>query len=240
MISHISAHDPTDPIDHIVRETGENPTWSIIWLHGLGADGTDFVPLVPELGFTDHPAIRFLFPHAPVRPITLNGGMEMRGWYDLRGMAFDREEDRAGLEQSQDQICRLIAHENRRGTPTNRILLAGFSQGGAVSLFTGLRHPEPLAGVIALSTYLPVAESTRMERSQANARTPIFMAHGSLDPVIPVTLAERSRQWLESMEYTVDWHTYPMPHMVHPEEIAQIRTFLQHQGLTEPGTGPAK
>ena len=216
----------TPLLDHIVFETGEAPTWSVIWLHGLGADGHDFEPVAQELGFRDRPAVRFLFPHAPVRPITINGGMRMRGWYDIREMTFDRQEDRDGLEDSGDHVGRLIARENARGIPARRIFLAGFSQGGAVALFAGLRHPEPLAGLIALSAYLPVAESTPQERSEAGASVPIFMAHGTDDPMIPVALAERSREQLEHMGCQVEWHTYAMPHAVHPDEIGHLRAFM--------------
>lgn len=216
----------TPLLDHIVFETGEAPTWSVIWLHGLGADGHDFEPVARELGFRDRPAVRFLFPHAPVRPITINGGMRMRGWYDIREMTFDRQEDRDGLEDSGDHVGRLIAREIARGIPARRIFLAGFSQGGAVALFAGLRHPEPLAGLIALSAYLPVAESTPQERSEAGASVPIFMAHGTDDPMIPVALAERSREQLEHMGCQVEWHTYAMPHAVHPDEIGHLRAFM--------------
>ncbi len=219
--------DSARMIDHIVVETGGGPAWSVIWLHGLGADGHDFEPVARELGFRDSPAVRFLFPHAPIRPITINGGLRMRGWYDIRGMAFDRREDRDGLEESGGHVHQLIARENARGIPAERIFLAGFSQGGAVALFAGLRYPERLAGLIALSTYLPAAESTLAERSEANALVPVFMAHGTDDPVIPLALAEHSLGLLGQMGYPVEWHTYPMPHSVHPEEILHLRTFLQ-------------
>lgn len=218
----------TEPLlEHIVFETGAEPSWSVIWLHGLGADGHDFEPVAPELGFTSRPAVRFLFPHAPVRPITINGGMEMRGWYDISGMAFDRQEDRAGLEDSTARVTRLIERENARGIPSERIFLAGFSQGGAVTLFAGLRYPERLAGLVALSTYLPVAETADAERSPANVDTPVFMAHGESDPVIPLALAVRSREALDAMGYDVQWHTYPMPHSVNMEEIGHIRAFME-------------
>ncbi len=220
--------DSATLIDHIVYETAADPSWSVIWLHGLGADGHDFEPVAPELGFRDSPAVRFLFPHAPVRPITINGGMEMRGWYDIKGMAFDRQEDRAGLEDSAAHVSRLIERENARGIPCERIFLAGFSQGGAVTLFTGLRYPERLAGLVALSTYLPVAETTAAERSSVNADTPIFMAHGIGDPVIPLALAEQSQSALKAMNYGVEWHTYAMPHSVNMEEIGHISTFMRN------------
>ena len=227
-------------LEHIVLETGPSPTWSVIWLHGLGADGHDFEPVAAELGFQADPAVRFVFPHAPVRPITINDGMRMRGWYDIKGMAFDREEDRAGVEESAEQIAAFVARENQRGIPTNRIFLAGFSQGGAVSLFTGLRYSEAFAGIIALSTYLPVAQTTQVERRAANIDTPIFLAHGTADPVIPIGLAEYSRSLLVDMGYNVEWHTYPMPHSVNMEEISHIRQFMTSivTAGQPPGTDP--
>ena len=155
-------------IEYIEMQTGIDPTWSVIWLHGLGADGHDFESIAPQLGLPDSPSVRFIFPHAPIRPITINGGMRMRGWYDIKGMAFDREEDRSGLEQSAEIVTSLIEQENQRGVATDHIILAGFSQGGAVVLFTGLRLEQKLAGIIALSTYLPVAESADAERSLVN------------------------------------------------------------------------
>lgn len=213
-------------IEYIELQTGINPTWSVIWLHGLGADGHDFESIAPQLGFRDSPSVRFIFPHAPVRPITINGGMRMRGWYDIKGMAFDREEDRNGLEQSSEIVKRLIDQENQRGVATDRIILAGFSQGGAVVLFTGLRLKQKLAGIIALSTYLPVAESTDAERLSVNQDTPIFMAHGTEDTVIPLVLAQHSHGTLVQMKYNVDWRTYAMPHAVSPQEIQDIARFM--------------
>lgn len=213
-------------IEYIELQTGINPTWSVIWLHGLGADGHDFESIAPQLGFRDSPSVRFIFPHAPVRPITINGGMRMRGWYDIKGMAFGREEDRNGLEQSSEIVKRLIDQENQRGVATDRIILAGFSQGGAVVLFTGLRLKQKLAGIIALSTYLPVAESTDAERLSVNQDTPIFMAHGTEDTVIPLVLAQHSHGTLVQMKYNVDWRTYAMPHAVSPQEIQDIARFM--------------
>ena len=213
-------------IEYIELQTGVDPTWSVIWLHGLGADGHDFEPIAQQLGFQDTPAVRFIFPHAPLRPITINGGMRMRGWYDIKGMAFDREEDRDGLEQSEQIVKGLIEQENQRGIPDDRIILAGFSQGGAVVLFTGLRLEKPVAGIVALSTYLPVAETTESERAETNQNTPIFMAHGTEDQVIPLALAERGHRLLDAMNYRVEWHTYYMPHAVSPEEIRDIADFL--------------
>lgn len=217
-------------IEYLEWESGPAPTWTVIWLHGLGADGHDFEPIPPQFGLADSPSVRFIFPHAPIRPITINGGMEMRGWYDVKGMAFDREEDREGIEQSTAIINRLIKYENQRGVETDHIILAGFSQGGAVALFCGLRYPQPLGAIIALSTYLPDAASFDRERSDANQAVPIFMAHGTQDPVIPITLAERSQQILVQMKYQVEWHTYPMPHSVNAEELQDIAGFI-HQTI---------
>ncbi len=220
-------------VEKIEYETGSDPTWAVIWLHGLGADGHDFEPVAPQLGFSDQPAVRFVFPHAPVRPITINGGMSMRGWYDIREMAINRQEDRAGLEESQQIVESLIAIENQRGIPSERIFLAGFSQGGAVSLFTGLRHAEKLAGIIALSTYLPDAGSTEAERHPANHTRPILMAHGIGDPIIPLIMAEDSRDTLNSMGYQTEWLSYPMEHSVCMEEIRDIAGFLRRQIETQ-------
>ena len=214
--------------EYIETQTSIDPTWTVIWLHGLGADGHDFEPIVPELGFTDSPGIRFIFPHAPHRPITINGGMSMRGWYDIKGMIFDREEDSQGLEDSAIIVNNLIAQENQRGISTDHIILTGFSQGGAIALFTGLRHQQPLGGIIALSTYLPVAETTESERTDSNLNTPIFMAHGAQDPVIPISLAEQSKKKLNDLDYQVEWHDYPMPHSVCPEELGHIAKFIHN------------
>ncbi|HYS57967.1 MAG TPA: alpha/beta hydrolase [Burkholderiales bacterium] len=205
-------------------ETGKNPTASIIWLHGLGADGNDFAPIVPELRLPKT-AIRFVFPHAPVRPVTINGGMRMRAWYDITDGA-NRREDERGVRASQALIETLIDREKERGTKEERLVLAGFSQGGAIALHTGLRHPESLAGVIALSTYVPVGEKLSAEASTANRDVPIFMAHGTYDPVIPLDRAEQSRRLLESLGYPVKWHEYGMPHSVCPEELADIGAWL--------------
>jgi phospholipase/carboxylesterase len=205
-------------------ETGKNPAASIIWLHGLGADGNDFAPIVPELRLPKT-AIRFVFPHAPVRPVTINGGMRMRAWYDITDGA-NRREDEHGVRASQVLIEALIAREKERGTAAGRLVLAGFSQGGAIALHTGLRHPERIAGVMALSTYVPVGEKLPAEASAANRDIPILMAHGTYDPVIPLDRAEQSRGLLESLGYPVEWHDYGMPHSVCPEELADIGAWL--------------
>jgi phospholipase/carboxylesterase len=211
-------------LDAIEIETGKNPAASIIWLHGLGADGNDFAPIVPELELPEA-AIRFVFPHAPVQPVTINGGMRMRAWYDITDGAIRREDER-GVRASQALIEALIGRERKRGTKAERVVLAGFSQGGAIALQTGLRHPERIAGIMALSTYVPVGEKLSVEASAANRDVPIFMAHGTYDPVIPLVRAEQSRKLLESLGYPVEWREYGMPHSVCPEELADIGNWL--------------
>ena len=212
--------------DGIEVETGPNPEWSVIWLHGLGADGHDFEPIVPELVEDDWPAVRFVFPHAPVRAVTINNGMQMRAWYDILGLEIAQRQDEAGVRESIRFVQALIARENARGVPSARIVIAGFSQGGAIALATALRQPEALAGVVALSTYLPIAESTGAERSEANRATPVFMAHGSLDPVVGHALGLMSRGYLEALGYQVEWHSYSMPHSVCAEEIEDLARWL--------------
>jgi phospholipase/carboxylesterase len=214
-------------LECIGLDTGPNPTTSVIWLHGLGADGNDFVPVVSELDLGNCPPIRFIFPHAPQIPVTINGGYVMRAWYDIRATDLVREEDEKGLRSSQDLIEQIIAHEKARGVPANRIVLAGFSQGCAMVLQTGLRHHEALAGLLCLSGYLPLATTITAERNPANQNTPIFMAHGQYDPVVPVTRAEASRQILNGLGYSIDWKTYPMEHSVAPEEITDIGTWFR-------------
>jgi len=213
-----------EPLAAIEIETGKNPAASIIWLHGLGADGNDFAPIVPELRLPKT-AIRFVFPHAPVQPVTINGGMRMRAWYDISDGA-NRREDEHGVRASQVLIETLIGREKERGTKAERLVLAGFSQGGAIALQTGLRHPERIAGIMALSTYVPVGETLTAEASAANRDVPIFMAHGSYDPVIPLGRAEQSRGLLQSLGYPVEWREYGMPHSVCPEELADIGVWL--------------
>ncbi len=207
-------------------ETADHPTHSVIWLHGLGADGHDFAPIVPDLVSPQWPALRFVFPHAPVRPVTINGGMPMRAWYDIFGFDLLSKQDEAGTRQSIAQVDALIAREQERGVPSERIFLAGFSQGGAIALAGGLRHPQKLAGIIALSTYLPIAATLADERSAENANVPIFWGHGTLDPVVILQRGIDSRAALEALGYKVDWHTYPMPHFVCPEEIADLRQWM--------------
>ena len=214
-------------LDAIQIETAPSPTAAVIWMHGLGASGDDFAAIVPELDLRGCAPIRFVFPHAPVMPVTINNGFEMPAWYDIFAPDLVRREDAEGIARSELAIEALIAHEVARGIPAQRIVLAGFSQGCAMTLHTGLRHPQRLAGLIALSGYLPLIGSLAAERHEANADTPIFMAHGTADPVVVLPRAEESRAALEALGYRVQWHTYPMPHSVHPREIADISAFLQ-------------
>lgn len=200
---------------------------SVIWLHGLGADGNDFVPVVNELGLPPQLTVRFIFPHAPMQPVTINGGFVMRAWYDVLNQDMSLREDEAGLRRSQREIEKLITKENDRGIGASRIVLAGFSQGGAMALQTGLRHPERLAGIMALSSYLPLAPTLAPEASAANRDVPIFMAHGTADPLIPLPLASLSREHLTLLGYQVEWHQYLMPHSVCAEEIQDIGQWLQ-------------
>ena len=209
-------------------ETGPRPTAAVIWLHGLGADGYDFEPIVPELGLAATPAVRFVFPHAPMRPVTINGGVVMRAWYDILSLEGVRREDDAGVRASQASVEALIAREASRGIPAERVVLAGFSQGGAIALQTGLRHADRLAGIMALSTYLPLAASLAAEASAANRDVPIFMAHGRDDGLIPIERAMISRDVLRKAGYAVEWHDYAMEHAVCREEIDDIAAWLRH------------
>ena len=199
---------------------------AVVLMHGLGADGHDFETLVFELRLPPASAIRWVFPHAPIRPVTLNGGMPMRAWFDIIGLDRRSEEDEAGIRESGEGIRALVDREKERGVPAERIVLAGFSQGGAMALHTGLREAERLAGVLALSTYLPLAERLEAEAHPANADVPVFMAHGISDPIVPVSLGEGSRDLLRSQGREVEWHTYLMPHSVCAEEVADIREWL--------------
>jgi phospholipase/carboxylesterase len=209
-------------LETIEVETGPSPTASVVWMHGLGADGHDFEPIVPEIRLSV--PVRYVFPHAPPQPVTINRGMVMRAWYDVTGQ---RDEDDTGLRRSQQLVESLVAAERGRGVPARRIVLAGFSQGGAMALQTGLRHPERLAGLMALSCYVPLSSTVRGEAHQANRDVPIFMAHGTYDQVIPVERAEIGRDFLAKLGYRVEWHTYPMPHSVCAEEIADISAWLE-------------
>ena len=213
-------------LPHIELATGAEPAGTIIWMHGLGADGWDFVPIVRELTLPDDFALRFIFPHAPMQPVTINNGMEMRAWYDIAMNDIARMPDEQGIRESQASVERLIARERERGMDSSRIVLAGFSQGGAIALQTGLRHANRLGGIVALSTYLALEDSLEAEASSANRATPIFMAHGNEDPIVPIQLAEVSRMALENRGYDVEWHSWPMPHAVCGEEIEAMSVFL--------------
>ncbi len=216
-------------LETIELETNPNPTAAVIWMHGLGADGNDFVPIVNEIDLSGAPGIRFIFPHAPTRPVTINNGHVMRAWYDIAFGDLEgktRKADEKGVRESQAQIGQLIARENSRGIAVSKIVLAGFSQGGAIALHTGLRYPETLAGVMALSTYLPLAESFVQEATPANAKTPVFMAHGTHDPVVPYAMGNSSREQLQQAGYALVWHEYPMQHSVCLEEVADIGRWL--------------
>ncbi len=214
-------------LETIEVQTGPDPTGTVIWMHGLGADGHDFEPIVPELVHRGERPLRFVFPNAPVRPVTINGGHAMRAWYDIAG--FDRHivQDEAGIRASDAAIRALIRRESERGIPTQRVALAGFSQGGAMALFTGTRYPEQLAGIMGLSCYMLLASTFEAERAPANQFTPIFMAHGTYDPVVPVALGDETHHQLAAANHAVEWHTYPMPHSVCPEEIAHIAAWLR-------------
>lgn len=216
-------------LETVEIESGANPSAAIIWMHGLGADANDFVPIVKELDLRGCPAIRFIFPNAPQIPVTLNGGYIMRAWYDIAaaGTDINKREDESGLRQSQQQIEALIARENARGIATENIILAGFSQGCAMSLQTGLRHPQKLAGIMGLSGYVPLADKITEERHPANQNTSIFLVHGTVDPVIPIQRAQQSRDLLVSLGYSVEWHDYWMQHSVSPQEIMDIGFWLR-------------
>lgn len=218
-------------LDAVELETGANPTWSVVWLHGLGADGHDFVPLVPELADGNPwPSIRFVFPHAPVRAVTINNGARMRAWYDIRDFDLANRADRAGVDDSVRQVEALIAREVARGIPESQILLAGFSQGGAIALVAGLRRETPLAGIIALSTYLPLDRQALAELPgavrPAALEQPVFMAHGQQDPVVPHAGGASSATMLGSLGLRVDWHAYPMAHQVCAEEIRDLARWM--------------
>ena len=214
------------PLQVIEAQTGEQPTATILIMHGLGADGRDFLPVAEQLDLSSVGPVRFLFPSAPSLPVTINGGYVMPAWYDILGTDLVRREDEAGLRLSQTAINALIDHEITRGIAAKRIVVAGFSQGCAMALMTGLRFDQRLAGIAALSGYLPLAASTAAERSTANADVPIFMAHGSRDGVVPMARAEASRDALQALGYGVDWHPYPMEHSVCPQEITDLQAWL--------------
>jgi phospholipase/carboxylesterase len=213
--------------DAVEIETGPQPTGTVIWLHGLGADGHDFEPIVPELAYAAQAPLRFIFPHAPLRPVTLNGGFAMRAWYDIVSLDRRGPEDERGVRESQAAIEALIGRENERGIATGRIVLAGFSQGGALALYAGTRHPQQLAGIMGLSCYMLLAARFAAERAAANQATPIFLAHGMQDPVVAPTLGEETRRLLEQSHYAVEWHAYSMPHSLCPQEVTDIAAWLR-------------
>ena len=213
-------------LESIELETGPRPGATVLILHGLGADGNDFVPIASELDLKPVGDVRFIFPHAPVIPVTINNGCRMRAWYDILGMDLVQREDEAGLRRSREQVEELLQREQERGMPANRIVLAGFSQGCAIALLTGLRHSERLAGIVGLSGYLPLAQSTAVERSDGNTLVPIFMGHGQQDGVVDMARGEASRDALQALGYAVEWHDYPMAHSVCMEEIGDLNRWL--------------
>ena len=213
-------------LDCIEVETRPQPRYSVIWLHGLGADGHDFESIVPELVRPSWPGIRFVFPHAPVRPVTINGGMRMRAWYDILGMEIAQKQDEAGVRMSIEQVEALIDREEQRGVPPERLFLAGFSQGGAITLALVARRKRPLAGAIALSTYLPIAHGLPAELGPAATGIPVFMGHGAMDPVVPQGLGLMSRATLTQLGFKIEWQSYPMPHSVCADEIRHISDWM--------------
>ena len=213
-------------LDCVEVQTGSAPTAAVVWMHGLGADGHDFAGIVPLLRLPEGRAVRFVFPHAPPRPVSINQGHVMRAWYDIRDEAGSRVPDEAGIREAHEHIEALIRREKTRGVPAAAIVLAGFSQGGSIALHTGLRHPERLAGIVALSCFLPMADTVAAEASPANRDVPIFLAHGLHDAVIPIDRGRRSRDRLAARGYRVDWREYPMPHTVCPEEVEDIGGWL--------------
>lgn len=215
------------PLDAVVIDAPGTHASSVIWLHGLGADGHDFEPVVPGLGLSRGHGVRFVFPHAPRQPITINGGLIMPAWYDVRDVDLRRTEDAVGIRRSATRINQFIEREMSLGVATHRILLAGFSQGGAIALYCGLRYPQALAGILALSTYLPLSDELAREASGANRATPIFMAHGAADPLIPLYQGKASATRLTNLGYTVEWRDYPMPHAVCPAEIRDIGDWIK-------------
>lgn len=229
MESSKSAHETHNGelLECIEVNTADSPEYSVIWMHGLGADGHDFEPIVPFLGLPPAAAVRFIFPHAMRRPITINGGMVMRAWYDIVEISTSRGQDEAGIKHSAEQIRALIDHEIERGIPASKIVLAGFSQGGAMALHVGLRYPESLAGIMVLSGYLLFPERLQTEYSQANSATRVFVGHGTQDPMVPFALGQATVTALQSGQWPVEWHDYPVPHSVSQEEIADVGRWLQ-------------
>ena len=213
-------------LETVEQSTRPRVAWSVVWLHGLGADGHDFAPIVPELVRPDWPGIRFVFPHAPVRPVTINGGVPMRAWYDIKSLSTDDRADEEGVRASMADIDALVARERDRGVPPERQLLVGFSMGGAMALATGLRREAPVAGIVALSSYLPLSSTTAAEMTAGGKATPVFMAHGTQDPVVQPSWGSRSRDALQALGVKVEWRTYPMPHSVHPQEVRDLGDWM--------------
>jgi len=222
--------DPSTAVtlETVELNTGPAPTAAVVWLHGLGADGHDFEPIVPHLRWSGAPDIRFVFPHAPVRPVTLNGGMKMRAWYDIIDLSLSRDQDQKGIMDSINQAAALVARERQRGIASDRILVAGFSQGGAIALQLALRYPEPLAGLVALSTYLLIDRTLENDRHEANRSLPVFVGHGKADPMVPCFLGEQLAGRLRGMGHKVEWHSYPMLHAVCAQEIADLSTWMKN------------
>ncbi|MGI9329361.1 MAG: alpha/beta hydrolase [Gammaproteobacteria bacterium] len=214
-------------LEVIEVETGPAPDAAVIWLHGLGADGHDFEPAVPMLALGPEQPVRFLFPHAPIRPVTLNAGMRMRAWYDLADLEPERQEDEPGIRAAAEDIGALVASQARAGIPSHRVVIGGFSQGGALALFAGLRYSERLAGIIGLSCYLPLPQCLATEISPANQKTRVFQGHGQLDPVVPSERGLASHRQLTAADCQAEWHTYPLAHSVSPDELQDVQTFLQ-------------
>jgi phospholipase/carboxylesterase len=214
-------------LDGVEIETGPQPHASVIWMHGLGADGHDFEAVVPELVRPHERALRFVLPHAPIRPVTINGGMAMRAWYDIASFQRHIAQDEKGIRASTEAISALVKRENERGVPAERIVLAGFSQGGSMAVFAGTRYPERLAGIIGLSCYMLLDATFASERTAQNQSTPIFLAHGTRDPVVDVSLGEETRVMLQETGYAVTWQRYPIPHSVSPEELSHIAAWLR-------------
>lgn len=216
-------------LDTVEVTTGSQPAAAVIWLHGLGADGHDFEPLVPELDWPGAPAVRYVFPHAPVRPVTINGGMPMRAWYDIVSLGAGRDHDQQGIADSVNRAAALVEREIERGIDPGRIVVAGFSQGGAIAIQVALRFPQRLAGLIALSTYLLLEHRIEAERNPASDGLPVFFGHGSADPMVPHALGEHAADRLRTLGWDVEWHSYPMPHSVCPEETGHLAAWLQRR-----------
>ncbi|MGB7452216.1 MAG: dienelactone hydrolase family protein [Lysobacterales bacterium] len=224
-----SAHNENsgELLDYVEVTTADNPSYSVIWLHGLGADGHDFEPIVPFLGLSPGTSVRFIFPHALMRPVTVNGGAVMRAWYDIIEISSRKGQDESGIRHSAGKVRALIDFEVSRGIPASKIILAGFSQGGAMALHVGLRYPEKLAGIMALSAYLLFPERLQSEASKANSRTPVFIGHGTQDPVVPFPLGQAVVSALQAGSWPVEWHSYPIPHSVSQPEISDIGGWMQ-------------